>query len=93
MTEHVTTTNVQESSLAEQRTKSITSKTKYSLGVFVVRCSLFVVRCSLFVVRCSLFVLPYRVCHMKFEADTLISFYGGLVPAKMFIYRTYVVHF
>ena len=31
--------------------------------------------------------------HMKFEADTLISFYGGLVPAKMFIYRTYVVHF
>jgi len=86
MTEHVTTTNVQESSLAEQRTKSISSKTKYSLGVFVVRC-------SLFVVRCSLFVLPYRVCHMKFEADTLISFYGGLVPAKMFIYRTYVVHF
>jgi len=89
MTEHVTTTNVQESSLAEQRTKSITSKTKYSLE----ECSLFVVRCSLFVVRCSLFVLPYRVCHMKFEADTLISFYGGLVPAKMFIYRTYVVHF
>ena len=58
MTEHVTTTNVQESSLAEQRTKSISSKTKYSLGVFVVRCSLFVVRCSLFVIRTSVSCVP-----------------------------------
>ena len=31
--------------------------------------------------------------HMHFKADTLISFYGGLVPVKMFIYRTYIVHF
>ena len=37
------------------------------------------------------FLIVYR--HIKFNPDILIDFYGGLVPAETFIYRTYIVHF
>ena len=41
----------------------------------------------------SAFIGVFAAIHIKFEADTLISFYGGLVPAKTLIHRTYIVYF